>query len=99
LSVLPSDISQKKSTARALTVVIAVYNSEASLPELCRRLIEVLPSVATSYEIILVNDCSRDRSWEIISQLVVTFPSIRGISLMRNNGQHNALLCGIRAEK
>ena len=60
---------------------------------------EVLPSTATSYEIILVNDCSRDRSWEIISQLAVTFPCMRGINLMRNYGQHNALLCGIRAAR
>jgi glycosyltransferase involved in cell wall biosynthesis len=72
LFVLPPDFSQRNSPARALTVVIAVYNGEASLPDLRRRIIEVLPSVATSYEIILVNDCGRDCSWEIISQLVVT---------------------------
>lgn len=60
---------------------------------------EALPVVATSYEVILVNDCSPDRSWEIISQLAVTFPRIRGINLMRNYGQHNALLCGIRAAR
>jgi glycosyltransferase involved in cell wall biosynthesis len=59
----------------------------------------VLPTVARSYEIILVNDCSRDRSWEIISQLAVICPWIRGINLMRNYGQHNALLCGIRAAR
>ena len=82
---------------RALTVVIPVYNSEASLPELCRRLDEVLTTVATRYEIILVNDCSRDRSWEVISNLVVSSASVRGVNLMRNYGQHNAILCGIRA--
>jgi undecaprenyl-phosphate 4-deoxy-4-formamido-L-arabinose transferase len=97
LFVLSPEISQKNCSGRCITVVIPVYNSEAILRELCRRLMEALPVVATSYEIILVNDCSRDRSWEVISQLAVTFPCIRGINLMRNYGQHNALLCGIRA--
>ena len=96
---LSADISHTDSTARVVTVVIAVYDSETSLRELCRRLIEVLPSVATSYEIILVNDCSRDGSWKIISELAVTVAGIRGINLMRNYGQHNALLCGIRAAR
>jgi glycosyltransferase involved in cell wall biosynthesis len=94
-----SDISQKSSMARAITVVVPVYNGEASLQELCRRLTEALPAVGKSYEIILVNDCSRDGSWGVISQLAVTFPGVRGINLMRNYGQHNALLCGIRAAR
>ena len=54
---------------RSISVVTPVYNGEASMAELCRRLGEVLPRVATQYEIILVNDGSRDRSWEIISEL------------------------------
>jgi len=94
---LAPDFSQQNSPARTLTVVIAVYNSEPSLPELSRRLSEVLPRVATRYEIILVNDGSRDRSWEIISELASQSPVVRGLNLMRNYGQHNALLCGIRA--
>ena len=85
--------------ASAITVVVPVYNGETSLQELCRRLTEVLPSVGTSYEIILVNDCSHDGSWGVISQLAVTVPGVRGINLMRNYGQHNALLCGIRAAR
>lgn len=85
--------------ARAITVVVPVYNGETSLRELCRRLNEVLPAVGTSYEIILVNDCSRDGSWRVISDLAVTVPGVRGINLMRNYGQHNALLCGIRSAK
>lgn len=93
------DISQNSSTARAISVVVPVYNGETSLQELCRRLTEVLPAVATSYEIILVNDCSRDGSWGVISHFAVTVPGVRGINLMRNYGQHNALLCGIRAAR
>jgi undecaprenyl-phosphate 4-deoxy-4-formamido-L-arabinose transferase len=58
-----------------------------------------LPRVAAQHEIILVNDGSRDRSWEIISELSSRLPTVRGLCLMRNYGQHNALLCGIRAAK
>jgi hypothetical protein len=47
---LSPDISQKNSPAFSIAVVIAVYSSEASLEELCRRLSEVLPAVATSNE-------------------------------------------------
>src|SRR5438093_4442085 len=84
---------------RSISVVTPVYNGEASVGELCRRLAEVLPRVATQYEIILVNDGSRDRSWDIISDLCSQSPAVRGLNLMRNYGQHNALLCGIRAAK
>jgi undecaprenyl-phosphate 4-deoxy-4-formamido-L-arabinose transferase len=83
----------------SISVVTPVYNGEASVAELCRRLEEVLPRVATHYEIILVNDGSRDRSWEVISELSSRLPTVRGLNLMRNYGQHNALLCGIRAAK
>ena len=81
----------------SISVVTPVYNGEASIAELCRRVGEVLPRVATQYEIILVNDDSRDRSWEIISELCSRSANVRGLNLMRNYGQHNALLCGIRA--
>jgi glycosyltransferase involved in cell wall biosynthesis len=84
---------------RSISVVTPVYNGEASVGELCRRLLEVLPRIAAQYEIILVNDGSRDRSWETISELCSRSPSVRGLNLIRNYGQHNALLCGIRAAK
>jgi glycosyltransferase involved in cell wall biosynthesis len=93
------DLPAQSLERRSLSVVTAVYNGEASLAELCRRLGEVLPRVATEHEIILVNDGSRDRSWEVISELSSRSPTVRGLSLMRNYGQHNALLCGIRAAK
>ena len=82
-----------------ISVVIPVYRSEAILPELIRRLSEVLPTLAHSYEIILVNDASPDRSWEVICALAEQYRWIRAINLMRNYGQHNALLCGIRATR
>lgn len=86
----------EKRTLLGLSVVVPVYRSEAILPELVRRLGNALPAMASSYELVLVNDSSPDGSWDVISQLAQYYPWIRGINLMRNYGQHNALLCGIR---
>lgn len=69
------------------------------LPELTRRLESVLNRIARSYELILVNDDSPDRSWDVICHLAGQYEWVRAIDLMRNFGQHNALLCGIRATK
>jgi glycosyltransferase involved in cell wall biosynthesis len=79
-----------------LSVVVPVYNSETSLPVLVERLARVLPGLARNYELILVNDASRDASWSTIERLAREQSWIRGFDLMRNSGQHNALLCGIR---
>jgi glycosyltransferase involved in cell wall biosynthesis len=80
-----------------VSVVIPVYNSSAVLSDLVDRLKPVLASYFDAYELILVNDGSRDESWQVIRSLVAKHSWIRGINLMRNYGQHNALLCGIRA--
>ena len=61
------------------------------------RLNDALPAIAECFEVILINDGSRDESWRIICEQISQHPWIRGIDLMRNYGQHNALLCGIRA--
>jgi len=78
------------------SVVIPVYKSQDTLIELVTRLGKVLPGVAQAYEVLLVNDGSPDGSWEIIQQLSLANPWVRGINLMRNYGQHNATLCGVR---
>ncbi|GAP13456.1 glycosyltransferase [Longilinea arvoryzae] len=79
-----------------LSIVVPVYNSEKSLPQLIERLAAVLPQLAGQFEVILVNDGSRDDSWNVIRALTVQYPWVFGVDLMRNYGQHNALLCGIR---
>lgn len=79
------------------SVVIPVYNSAPVLPELIDQLAQVMPSVSEGYEVILVDDGSRDASWEVITALAQKYPWVRGLNLMRNYGQHNALLAGIRA--
>jgi glycosyltransferase involved in cell wall biosynthesis len=82
-----------------VSVVVPVYNSEGSLPLLVERLGKVLEPQRQLGELILVNDGSRDRSWEVIRDLIGRHAWVRGINLMRNYGQHNALLCGIRAAR
>jgi glycosyltransferase involved in cell wall biosynthesis len=89
-----------------VSVVVPVYNSQKTLEELVRQLETVLGGLGLEYEIILVNDGSRDQSWQEISRLCMLSPDpaqpdtspgrVRGINLMRNYGQHNALLCGVR---
>lgn len=80
----------------ALTIVVPVYNSESILPVLVARLEPVLHDAVPLFELLLVNDGSRDRSWEVICDLAGRYHWIRGVNLMRNYGQHNAVLCGIR---
>ena len=80
-----------------VSVVVPVFNSEATLPELVARLEVVLGDGSRDFEVLLVNDGSRDRSWQVIQQLADQHDWVRGIDLSRNYGQHNALLCGIRA--
>jgi undecaprenyl-phosphate 4-deoxy-4-formamido-L-arabinose transferase len=82
-----------------ISIVIPVYNGELNIAELIAELARVLPTLTTQYEAILVEDDSRDKSWEVIRQLVQIYPWLRGFRLMRNYGQHNALLCGIRAAR
>jgi undecaprenyl-phosphate 4-deoxy-4-formamido-L-arabinose transferase len=82
-----------------ISVVVPVYNSEASLPELVQRLKDVLPRLAPAHEIILVNDGSRDRSWDVVRELAAKYEHVRGMNLLRNFGQHNALLAGIRTAR
>ena len=82
-----------------LSVVVPVYRSELILPELVQRLEDVLRATSSRYELVLVDDCSPDGSWEVICRLAQQHHWIRPINLMRNSGQHNALLCGIRAAK
>jgi len=79
-----------------ISVVVPVYNGSDTLPTLVDELGKVLPGVADEFELVLVNDGSPDHSWQVISTLAQSYPWVRGIDLMRNYGQHNATLCGVR---
>ena len=92
-------MSTSDPTRSSISVVVPVYNSELTLSELVKRLQPALAALAREYELVLVNDGSRDQSWKVVQELTRAFPWVRGINLMRNYGQHNALLCGIRAAR
>jgi undecaprenyl-phosphate 4-deoxy-4-formamido-L-arabinose transferase len=81
----------------SLSVVVPVYNGALTIRELTARLAAVLPALAEDYELVFVEDNGPDNSWDVICQLAGEYRWVRGIKLMRNYGQHNALLCGIRA--
>lgn len=83
----------------ALSVVVPVYNSAATLPLLAERLSQALPAMASDFEVILVNDGSPDDSWQQIEALARQYPWLRGLNLRRNYGQHNATLAGVRAAR
>ncbi len=87
----------KDALKHGVSIVVPVYNSQDSLSLLAERLEPVLMSCTSNFEVILVDDCSKDRSWDIVTRLAQEHDWVHGIRLMRNFGQHNALLCGIRA--
>lgn len=86
-------------TAPSISAGVPVYRSAAILPELHRRLGTALAALTDRYEIILVEDNGGDDSWAVIASLAAGDPHVRGIRMSRNYGQHNALLCGIRAAR
>lgn len=80
-----------------ISVVVPVYNSADILPTLVTRLALVLQATGLHHEVILVDDGSTDQSWSVIVRLADKYhPWIRGLCFMRNYGQHNAVLAGIR---
>lgn len=82
-----------------VSVVVPVYNSAGTLDALVERVGKVLEPRGGGHEVVLVNDGSADGSWARIVELARTHQAVRGVDLMRNYGQHNALLAGIRSAR
>jgi undecaprenyl-phosphate 4-deoxy-4-formamido-L-arabinose transferase len=83
-----------------ISVIIPVYNEEENLPELGRRLMLTLTGMGRPFEIILVDDGSTDRSWEILTELYEQHPQyIRALQFHRNFGQHPAVFAGFQAAR
>ena len=78
-----------------LSIVSPVYGAEKIVPDLVRRIEEEVTKITTDYEIVLVEDASPDKSWEVINAVCANHPKVVGIKLSRNFGQHAAITCGI----
>ena len=77
--------------------MVPVFGADADLQDLAARVRGVLDGLVRTWELIFVNDGSPAGTWDRIAALAKSDPHIRGIDLLRNFGQHNALLAGIRA--
>jgi glycosyltransferase involved in cell wall biosynthesis len=77
------------------SVIVPVYNSENCLQNTVNRITDALKKLNRTYEIILVDDGSTDKSWEIIKKVKSENAQVTGVKLNKNYGQHNALLCGL----
>lgn len=80
----------------SVSVVIPVYNSESTIRELYYRLYKVLAGIADEYEVIMVDDGSKDNSFKEMSRLNSKEKSLEIICLEGNFGQQNAIMCGLR---
>lgn len=78
-----------------VSVVVPVYKAENCLDELYRRLSIALASITEDFEILLVEDCGGDGSWQVIERLAAADPRVRGIQFSRNFGQHYGITAGI----
>jgi undecaprenyl-phosphate 4-deoxy-4-formamido-L-arabinose transferase len=83
-----------------VSIIIPVYNEEDNLEELGERLVRTLEGMSRPFEIILVDDGSSDRSWELLTHLNRKYPAyIRAIQFHRNFGQHQAVFAGLAAAR
>src|SRR4051812_36053070 len=80
-----------------ISIVIPLYNEEESLPELVAWIDRVCNEHKFSYEVIMIDDGSKDSSWEVIQQLSVQFPAVKAIRFQRNYGKSPALYEGFKA--
>lgn len=79
---------------RSISVVVPCYRSSETLEPLVERIRLALAPITNDYEVILVVDDSPDDTWEVVQRLS-SLEQVRGLNLMRNYGQHNAILAGV----
>lgn len=84
-----------KNNNPSITIITPVYKSEDCLVELYKRLKDVLTSMTSQFEIIMVNDDSPDNSWQVIQRLSTLDTRVKGLHLSRNFGQHHAITAGM----
>jgi len=87
----------QKPTNLTLSIVVPVYRSATILPNLVEQIHDEMEKAGLSkdFELLLVSDASPDNSWQVIRNLSQAHSFIKGISLRRNFGQHNAIMAGL----
>jgi undecaprenyl-phosphate 4-deoxy-4-formamido-L-arabinose transferase len=84
-----------ETATKDISVVVPVYNSEGTLNELFERVKQTCTTYQWSFEVVFVDDRSRDKSWAVLKQLKLQYPEyITAVKLAKNSGQHSALMCG-----
>lgn len=78
------------------SLVVPVFNSEGIVGTTVDRIVETFEAAGLDYEVILVNDGSRDGSWQVIAEKARAHPRVLALDMLRNYGQHNANLAGFR---
>ena len=89
-------MNQTKQENITYSVVVPVFNGDATLEELVNRTAKLFQKLDATYEIIFVDDGSRDDSWEVLKKLKESnYEAVKAIKLSKNYGQHNAIFCGL----
>lgn len=78
-----------------LSIIVPCYNDENNLIELQKRLFKLLNSNVDNYEIIYIDDGSKDNTWEVIKIISINYPNVKGIRFSRNFGHQNAITAGL----
>ena len=78
-----------------VSIVIPVYKAEACLEELYRRLVAALSAITEDFQIVMVEDCGGDGSWDIIRALAARDARVKGLQFSRNFGQHYGITAGL----
>ncbi len=98
-AIVNADTENTASSSPQISVVIPLLNEEESLPELCEWIVRVMQAQGFSYEVILIDDGSRDDSWEVIKAISAQNSACKGIRFNRNYGKSAALNMGFKAAK
>ena len=85
----------KPQTAPLVSIVVPCFRSSQWLDQLASEVKQAMVAAGFSYELILVNDCSPDDTWNTIQSIAAHDDSVRGIDLVFNTGQYRSTLCGL----
>ena len=93
---LPERVVPQAMEGKLFTVVIPVFNSGGIVGTTIDRTVAVLRQLAIRFEVVCVNDGSQDDSWKVLEAKAGEYPEVVALDLLRNYGQHSAVLCGLR---